>query len=49
MAKWRAAAWTLLALACATPGVAPAFQVLLEVDLPSGTESAVFTTTISTA
>jgi len=43
MAKWRAAAWTLLALACATPGVAPAFQVLLEVDLPSGTESAVFT------
>src|SRR5262249_37299791 len=35
--------WPLLVLCCLSPRAAIAFQVLLEVDLPSGTASAVFT------
>lgn len=41
MTKW-IFAWGLLVLGSLTPRSAAAFQVLLEVDLPAGTESALF-------
>ncbi len=42
MAKRLAPVCSFLVLTCLSPPVAPAFQVLLEVDRPSGTESATF-------
>lgn len=43
MTRWRIAAWTLPIVAFLTPSVVGALKVTLEVDLPSGTASAVFT------